>query len=254
MPKNSKAASAATAKHCLSATSSVSTHRGNITIHSDDPRVTRDVVATVSAFFENEANGFKPALTISPEWTTATVEDDDLGVSELVIAGPYEEQVARSARILAEVFGLKSIVRNTDDDDADIDEDCEAVSAPSRKPTLADDESLDLLAAAYDQLGATYSSYARALASGDDEVADQLARTMMDLEVRIEKMEMPGFKPEPSSAERLFRAQMTGDWSSVSDSDVQAVERAYEMGFISPETRAERIFAARDSKRAGRRR
>lgn len=108
------AASAATAKPCRHPDDNdtlrlVATHRGNITIYSNDPRVTRDAVATVSAFFENEANGFKPALTISPEWITATVEDDDLGVSELVIAGPYIDQVNKSARILAAVFGLKAV-------------------------------------------------------------------------------------------------------------------------------------------------
>ncbi|MVS98888.1 hypothetical protein [Devosia marina] len=96
------------------------------------------------------------------------------------------------------------------------------------------------LVEAYDLLGATYSSYARALRTGDDEVADRLALTLTELGVQIERLAMPAFKPV--------------DWSQLNDSDVQSVDKAHRAGLISPEARAELIFAARDSKGAGRRR
>lgn len=223
------AASAATVKPCLSAldgdtASIVKTHRGHVVISSGDARLTRDAAQAVNAFFENEKSGHRDSLTIHPSWATTVLLDDDGFSTALVVAGPDIHLIGRAGAILDKAFDIEQMSDSdepedpADDADADIEEDCEAVSPPSRKQPHADDKDkeLDELVDAYNQLGATCSSYARALRSGDMEVADRLALTLTELEVRIERLEMPTF--------------------------------------VSPETRAERIFAARDSKHAGRRR
>lgn len=237
MSKNSKAASAATAKPCpnVDRYREVETPHGKVIIRSLHASLTRDAAQAVSAFFENEAAGFKPALTIHPTWATETLLDDhkySLEDTALVITGPNADLCNHAAEILSAAFHLDRPIDDEEAPEGDIDEDCEAVSeivlsggkmydwVPGtfdQVPVAADkDEELDALVDAYNQLGATYSNYARALRSGDDEVADRLALTLTELEVRIERLEMPAF--------------------------------------LSPETRAEEIFAIRDSKRNGRRR
>lgn len=158
---------------------------------------------------------------ISPSWSTATLLDDFGDGTVLVVSGPDAALVQRAGNILSAALDFDlasdSDEPTCDEDDVDvIDEDCEAVSAPSRKQPFSNDKDLDELVDAYNQLGATYSSYARALRTGDDEVADRLALVLTELEVWIERLDMPAF--------------------------------------VSPEARAEAIFAIRDSKRNGRRR
>lgn len=96
MSMNSKAASAATAKPCpnVDRYREVETPHGKVIIRSLHASLTRDAAQAVSAFFENEKNGFKPALTISPSWATETLLDDhmySLGDTALVITGPSAE-------------------------------------------------------------------------------------------------------------------------------------------------------------------
>ncbi len=223
MTKTKNAASAATAKPCPHPDDQytiplVETHRGSVLVRSDFADVTRDAVAAVAAFFENEANGFREPVAIHPSWSTATLLDDFGDKTELVVSGPDAVLVERAGRILAASFDIE--LAGESDEPKDRRDDADDESTPANDPADLDQRLID----AYAELGAVYTSYARALASNDGEVADRCALSMTTLETRIEKLE----------------AASLGDWSRLSDRELKA---------INPEARAERIFAVKDAKR-----
>lgn len=224
-----------------------------VAVVGDDP----DFEARIKRDVEN-----KLGVRIHPSWAAATLLDDDGDSAALLVSGPSTALVERAGIILAASFDI-DLAGDSDEpfDDAyekvkccdpgeacdgcekdeeavDIDDEIasrkkaklrEDLSVSASAPT-AEDKSLSELVDDYNQLGAAYISCARALMTGDDDVADRLALTLTELEVRIERLEMLAFKFEEAAA----------------------VDRAYRADLLSPETRAEIIYAIRDGKRNGR--